>query len=192
MSKRPLVFHLLRKALLHSPILPLHIVILPLYFWALLLNGSTNGRNLAARRSCRGLHEGPSAGEIHSTHFGGDHQRASISKHQGQLLQNELEIFRKFSLLLTCSLGSGFFSDCCNLCKFFPRTGTIPASDGLFGLLGHVCLGVPDPPVSAFDDLFGLLGYVCFGLPDPPGSASADPFDLCATSKWFQIQRRRL
>ena len=42
-------------------------------------------------------------------------------------------------LLLTCSLGSVYVSDCCNLCKFFPRTCTIPASVDLFGLLGHIC-----------------------------------------------------
>ena len=120
-------------------VLPLHVFILSLYFSALLLNGSMKSRNLAERRSWGGPLGGPSAGEIHSTHFGGDHQRAIISKHQGQLFQNELEIFQKFSLLLTCSLGSVYVSDCCNLCKFFPRTCTIPASVDFFGLLGHIC-----------------------------------------------------
>ena len=120
-------------------VLPLFILIISLYFLALLLNRSMKSRNLAERRSWGGPHGGPSAGEIHSTHFGGDHQRAIISKHQGQLVLNELEIFQKFSLLLTCSLGSVYVSDCCNLCKFFPRTCTIPASVDLFGLLGHIC-----------------------------------------------------
>ena len=120
-------------------VLPLCILILSLYFSVLLLNRSMKSRNLAERRSRWGPHEGLSAGVIYLTHFGGDHQRAIISKHQGQLLQNELEIFQKFSLLLTCSLGSVYVSDCCNLCKFFPRTCTIPASVDLFGLLGHIC-----------------------------------------------------
>ena len=75
-------------------VLPLCIIILSLYFLALLLNGSMKSRNLAERRSRWGPHEGPSAGVIYLTHFGGDHQRAIISKHQGQLVQNELEIFQ--------------------------------------------------------------------------------------------------